>query len=122
VKPLGQFITKDTSGYIIEKEWITTLIVVVPVVKEKEFLGEYEILEKLNAQKEEAERKRKEEMAKAMEEMKQQKSGNLKVEKKRKLSKTIKRDWITNMACLLYLRKKRKKLTVQTWFRDLPRN
>jgi len=82
VKPLGQFITKDTSGYIIEKEWITTLIVVVPVVKEKEFLGEYEILEKLNAQKEEAERKRKEEMAKAMEEMKQQKSGNLKVEKK----------------------------------------
>jgi len=59
VKPLGQFITKEKAHLIVEREWITTLIIVVPVVKEEEFRNEYEILERLNAEKEALERKKK---------------------------------------------------------------
>lgn len=64
VKPLGQFVTGENAKYIIEKEWITTFLVVVPKAKEIEFKNEYETLEAAHAEREEQERVRREEEAK----------------------------------------------------------
>jgi V-type H+-transporting ATPase subunit C len=48
VKPLGQFIREE---HIIEREYITTKFVIVPVAREQEFLDTYEILEDLHAER-----------------------------------------------------------------------
>jgi len=60
VKPLGQFLSGANAKLVIEKEWLTTLVIVVPKVKEKEFLAEYELLEDMHAEREEKERQRRE--------------------------------------------------------------
>jgi len=49
VKPLGPYVKESD---IVETEHITTLMVVVPKVKEQEFLGSYELLEDQAAEKE----------------------------------------------------------------------
>jgi len=48
VKPLGPFIRPE---HIIEREYITTKFVIVPVVREKEFLDTYELLETMAAER-----------------------------------------------------------------------
>jgi len=87
VKPLGQFVPKEKAHLIVEGEWITTLLVVVPVAKEEEFKNEYERLEQLHAEKEAAERKRRQEEAKALQEAraaKAEKEGKKEAPKKEK--------------------------------------
>jgi len=64
VKPLGQFVTGENAKYIVEKEWITTFIVVVPKAKEIEFRAEYDSLEAQHAEREAQDKIRKEEDAK----------------------------------------------------------
>eukprot|EP00456_Euglypha_rotunda_P020733 TRINITY_DN1800_c0_g1_i6.p1 TRINITY_DN1800_c0_g1~~TRINITY_DN1800_c0_g1_i6.p1 ORF type:complete len:281 (+),score=61.48 TRINITY_DN1800_c0_g1_i6:138-980(+) len=78
VKPLGQFVGKDQAHLIVEREWITTLLVVVPTTKEIEFKSEYEILERLNNEKEAAERKKRQEQQKAAQEARAAKGGESK--------------------------------------------
>jgi len=68
VKPLGAFITEKTKDLIRDGEYITTLLLVIPTVKDKEFLEEYEVLEQKAAEKEAFEKKRRDEAAKAHEE------------------------------------------------------
>jgi len=57
VKPIGQYIKKE---YIIDSEHLSTLLVVVPRVKEQEFLDTYETLEDVAAEKELERQKEKE--------------------------------------------------------------
>jgi len=72
VKPLGAFITEKTKDLIRDGEYITTLLVVIPTTKDKEFLDEYEVLEQRAAEKEAAEKVRREEQLKAAEEAKKE--------------------------------------------------
>jgi len=66
VKPLGVYFTEKKKDLIRDGDFITTLLLVVPTVKEKEFLEEYEVLEDKAAEKELADRKRREEQQKQM--------------------------------------------------------
>jgi hypothetical protein len=59
VKPLGPFVSGENAKYIIEKEFLTTLLVVVPKAKEKNFLEEYETLEEAAAERARQEKERK---------------------------------------------------------------
>lgn len=55
VKPLGQFVKKE---HIIELPHITSLLIVVPREKEKEFLSSYELLEEQDQEKKLAQAKK----------------------------------------------------------------
>jgi len=68
VKPLGPYVKESD---MTETEHLTTLMVVVPKVKEQEFLSSYELLEDYAAEKElekqkEREQRKKEKEAKAI--------------------------------------------------------
>jgi len=71
VKPLGSYINEKTNKDLIKDgEYITTLLLVIPTNKVQEFLEEYELLEARAAEKEAAEKIRREEQAKAAAEAK----------------------------------------------------
>jgi len=80
VKPLGPYV-KEAD--MIETEHLTTLMVVVPKVKEKDFLSSYELLEDLAAEKELERQKERELKKKEKEDKDKLKASEAKKEKEK---------------------------------------